>query len=400
MSVKRSTLEAETEFVLDGTHGSPVRVDDGVPVLSAQNVIAGELLFETSRFTTDEEYRAFARRLTPKRGDVLLTIVGTIGRAAVLAETPPPIVFQRSVSIIRPRAETLDSRFLYYVTQSDDFKRQIDRSTNKSSQAGVYLKKLKQTNIPLPPLAEQKRIAGILDAADALRAKRRESLVQLDTLLQSTFLHLFGDPVTNPMEWDVEQLDSWLENIDSGWSPKCLERQAEDGEWGVLKLGAVTWCEFDETDQKALPPDLEPRPELEVCKGDLLFTRKNTYELVAAAAYVHSVRPKLMLPDLIFRLRLGREVEVEPKFLWQLLIEPHQRQMIQKLAGGAAGSMPNISKAKLRAVKLIRPPLDLQRRFATIVESVERQKTRMRAHLAELDALFASLQSRAFNGEL
>lgn len=254
--------------------------------------------------------------------------------------------------------------------------------------------------IALPPLAEQKRIAGILDAADALRAKRRGALAQLDTLLQSTFLDMFGDPVTNPMGWPVDVFDSWLDNIDSGWSPTCPKRKADDDEWGVLKLGAVTWCEFDETAQKALPPDLAPRPEIEVRQGDLLFTRKNTYDLVAAVAYVHAVRPKLMLPDLIFRLRLKPEVEVESTFLWQLLIEPHQRQTIQKLAGGAAGSMPNISKAKLKTVKLIKPPLDLQRRFATIVESVEQQNARMRAHLTELDALFASLQDRAFKGEL
>ena len=140
--------------------------------------------------------------------------------------------------------------------------------------------------IPLPPLAEQKRIAGILDAADALRAKRREAIAQLDTLLQSTFLDMFGDPVTNPMGWEIEGFDNWLDNIDSGWSPKCLNRKALIGEWGVLKLGAVTWCEFDDSDQKALPPSLAPRPELEVAPGDLLFTRKNTHDLVAAVAYV------------------------------------------------------------------------------------------------------------------
>jgi type I restriction enzyme S subunit len=107
-----------------------------------------------------------------------------------------------------------------------------------------------------------------------------------------------------------------------------------------------------------------------------------------------------MLPDLIFRLRLKREAKIDPKFLWQLLAQPHQRQSVQQLAGGAAGSMPNISKAKLKGVHLIKPPLDLQHRFAAIVESVEQQKASQRAHLEELDTLFASLQSRAFQGEL
>ncbi len=251
-----------------------------------------------------------------------------------------------------------------------------------------------------PPIAEQKRIAAILDAADALRAKRRRSFAQLDTLLQSTFIDMFGDPVTNPRGWRTEILGNWIDKIESGWSPKCIDRKSLDDEWGVLKLGAVTRCEFNESEQKALPHDLKPRPVIEVHPGDLLFSRKNTYELIAAAAYVHDIRPKLMLSDLIFRLRLKPVAKVDPRFLWQLLIQPRQRNTIQKLAGGAAGSMPNISKAKLKTVRLIKPPLQLQHRFATIVESVGKQKSRLRAHFAELDTLFASLQSRAFNGEL
>ena len=293
--------------------------------------------------------------------------------------------------------DVADRDYLYWALGSIDYDRLVDRAAKGKT---LNKAKLKILQIPLPPLAEQKRIAGILDAADALRAKRREALAQLDTLLQSTFLDIFGDPVTNPMGWEIEGFDNWLDNIDSGWSPKCLNREALIGEWGVLKLGAVTWCEFDDSDQKALPPSLAPRPELEVAPGDLLFTRKNTHDLIAAVAYVHKVRPRLMLSDLIFRLRLKSGIEMKPAFLWQLLIQPKQRQVIQKFAGGSAGSMPNISKAKLKTLKLIKPPFDLQHRFAAIVESVEHQKASQRAHLTELDTLFASLQSRAFRGDL
>ena len=107
-----------------------------------------------------------------------------------------------------------------------------------------------------------------------------------------------------------------------------------------------------------------------------------------------------MLPDLIFRLVLNIESAINPIFLWKLLVNSHQRKTIQKLAGGAAGSMPNISKAKLLSVSLIAPPLDLQQRFAEIVSSVEEQKAKMRKHLEQLDDLFASLQQRAFRGDL
>ncbi len=251
-----------------------------------------------------------------------------------------------------------------------------------------------------PPLPEQKRIAKILDQADALRAKRRESIAKLDTFLQSTFLDMFGDPVTNPKGWEVKKLGEVLTKIDSGWSPKCLERKAQENEWGVLKLGAVTYCRFDASEQKALPPNLTPRKQIEVRPGDLLFTRKNTYDLVAAAAYVPEVRPKLMLPDLIFRLCVNKEKGLESVFLWHLLIQSHQRKKIQRMAGGAAGSMPNISKKKLQTVQIICPPLPLQQQFANIVTKVENQKQQMRDHITQLDTLFASLQSRAFNGDL
>ena len=79
--------------------------------------------------------------------------------------------------------------------------------SRKGQSPALNKAKLQILQIPLPPLAEQKRIAGILDAADALRAKRREALAQLDTLLQSTFLDMFGDPVTNPMGWEVTTVE-------------------------------------------------------------------------------------------------------------------------------------------------------------------------------------------------
>ncbi|MAQ17832.1 MAG: restriction endonuclease subunit S, partial [Sandaracinus sp.] len=258
---------------------------------------------------------------------------------------------------------------------------------------------LGKVEIPLPPLAEQKRIAGILDAADALRAKRRESLAQLDTLLQSTFLDMFGDPVTNPKGWDKATVGH-LVRIEGGWSPKCLKRPPAEDEWGVLKLGAVTYCEYRPEQSKSLPANLVPRPENEVRKGDVLFARKNTHQLVAACAYVHTTRPRLMFPDLIFRLTPSGASRLEPPFLWQQLIAPRMRARVQSLAGGAAGSMPNISKAKLRSVELVVPPPDMQKHFAKVVDMVEEQKAKHDAHLVELDTLFASLQSRAFRGDL
>jgi len=259
---------------------------------------------------------------------------------------------------------------------------------------------LTEAKIPLPPLAEQRRIAEVLDRAEALRAKRRAALAQLDSLTQSLFLDLFGDPVANPPKWPRVAFSDLLDNIDSGWSPVCLDRPVIGNEWGVLKLGAVTRCEYDASENKALPPGIEPDPSIEVKSGDLLFTRKNTYELVAACALVRQSQPRLMMSDLMFRFRLNPNAKIETMYLHQLLISPTKRREIQKLAGGSSGSMPNISKARLQAIMIELPPLTLQREFARRVTAVEKLKTSHRTSLAELDALFASLQHRAFRGEL
>jgi type I restriction enzyme, S subunit len=246
----------------------------------------------------------------------------------------------------------------------------------------------------------QKRIAEILDRAESLRAMRRQSIEQLNTLTQAIFLEMFGDPVTNPKGWKRLAFGELLANIDSGWSPVCLDRSVEGEEWGVLKLGAVTKCEYKPSENKALPPDVQPNLKIEVKQGDLLFTRKNTYELIAACALVKETPPRLLMSDLIFRFRLREDSPVNSSFLHQLLIYPTKRRAIQKLAGGSSSSMPNISKTKLQDTLVEAPPIDLQQKFAQRVEAIEKLKATHQKSLTELDALFASLQHRAFRGEL
>lgn len=146
--------------------------------------------------------------------------------------------------------------------------------------------------------------------------------------------------------------------------------------------------------------DIQPDPALEVRDGDLLFVRKNTYDLVGATAFVWKTRPKLMLSDLIFRLQLRAEAPADPVFLSQLLIFPSKLSSVQQLAGGSAGSMPNISKARLASIRLELPPLNLQRKYRLAIESIERLRSKHLQAMRASDALFSSVQHRAFRGEL
>jgi type I restriction enzyme S subunit len=385
-----SNLDKESVFVLDGTHGSPDRTESGIPVLSATNVRDGSLVWDTPRYTTQQEYTAFSKRLRLSKGDVLLTIVGTIGRAAVLTTDPPPVVFQRSVSVIRPDKNRLDSKYLYWVTQSRDFQSQLSRFTNKSSQAGVYLKKLKTAEIPLPPLPEQKRIASILDAGDALRAKRRESIEQLDSLLQATFLEMFGDPVTNPKGWEVHPLGSMCDvrdgthdspkYVDAGY-PLLTSKNFADGH--VDYSGAKLISEEDYR-------QINKRSGVDV--GDLVMPMIGTI----GNPVLITQQPDFAIKNVALIKFDGRSPN--RRYVHSLLGSAYFDHVTSKANRG--GTQKFVALKDLRAIPTPTPPLDLQTRFASIVESIDQQKARLKAHLAELDTLFASLQSRAFNGEL
>ncbi|MBP2375219.1 restriction endonuclease subunit S [Paeniglutamicibacter psychrophenolicus] len=253
--------------------------------------------------------------------------------------------------------------------------------------------------IPLPELNEQRRIADILNKADALRAKRREAIARLNALSQSIYHEMFGDPVQNERGWRQEKLSNLLSGIDSGKSPVCSDRPANEDECGLLKLSAVTTGQWLPAKNKAFT-HASPDPKHEIGIGDVLFTRKNTPSLVAAVARVDALPTPLFIPDLIFRLRIRDEAMVDSGFLAAVLKNESQRQSIQRLATGSAQSMVNISKAKLLGVSIPVPPLELQQELANRIAAGERLNAMHRAQLAELDNLFLSLQDRAFKGEL
>ncbi|MEI7733454.1 MAG: restriction endonuclease subunit S [Verrucomicrobiota bacterium] len=301
--------------------------------------------------------------------------------------------------ILRCNSDLLP-RYLLHFLKSDTGLHQIKQRCEGAVRFQLKFRDLCAIPILAPPLAEQERIVKLLDEADALRKLRAQADRRTAQLIPVLFHEMFGDPVSNSRNWKRLSFYELLDNIDGGWSPTCHDEPAQPDGWGVLKLGAVTTCNYIQTENKALPANFSPRPELEVKTGDLLFTRKNTYELVAACAFVSGTRPKLMLSDLIFRFKLKDNVEIDPLYLWGLLTVPSKRKQVQSFANGSAGSMPNISKAQLRKVPIEVPPLSLQKEFAKRVTEIREMEAAQSASRRRMEDLFQAMLHRAFNGEL
>lgn len=245
--------------------------------------------------------------------------------------------------------------------------------------------------IPLPPLPEQRRIAAILDHADALRAKRRKVIGHLDGIAQSIFLDMFGDPAEYAASGNCVALGE-VADLQGGRNLVADDDQAASS-FRVLKISAVTTGTFKPTESKPLPPDYIPPPEHMVRRGDLLISRANTTELVGAVAYVDQEPTNVALPDKVWRF-VWADPESVPLFYWTLFRTPSIRRRISQLSSGTGGSMKNISKAKLDKLELPAVSPHQQREFARRMAAIPRVEA------DQFDTLFASLQSRAFRGEL
>ena len=243
-------------------------------------------------------------------------------------------------------------------------------------------KSIVKIQIPLPPVAEQKRIAAILDAADALRAKRREALAQLDTLLQSTFLDMFGDPVVNPMGWEKREL-SHLCRFLSGYAWKAKNFNSDRIGSPVIRIQNV-----GRESSELIHTGEEPIERFWVEQGEYLLSLSGSFRLVTWNG------PRALLNQRI--VKLTPESIVAPAYFGSAL----STRLSAIEAMGRHALVNNVALSDLKKVELCLPPLDIQHRFAAIVESIEQQKASQRAHMAELDTLFASLQSRAFRGDL
>jgi type I restriction enzyme S subunit len=356
---------------------------EGLPLIAGAGDFNG-LRISPKKFTT-------APGKVSEPGDIILSIRASIG-AKVWSDGE--YCLGRGVAGLRPKAP-LDSGYLWH------WLTHVERALAAKGRGATFLQvnrgDIGEMPIELPPLPEQRRIAAILDHSDALRAKRREAHARLDSLTQSIFHDMFGD--LRSSTWAKVPFRDVIPRVDNGTSPNCESRPAGEDEWGVLKLGAVTYGQFRANENKAFVGDLGRMTANEVKSGDVLMTRKNTRELVGAVALVDQVRPQLLLPDLIFRLHLDTD-RVDRRYFHALMMNPQKRPAVRDLSSGSASSMPNISKARLAQLPLELPPLSLQHEFASKVESVEALRAKTRQASAMDDVLLASLQSRAFRGEL
>lgn len=251
----------------------------------------------------------------------------------------------------------------------------------------------REVPVPLPPVAEQRRIATLLGRVDAVRELRLAALGKLDMLLQALFIDLFGDPGSGEKEWPVRKIGELLESTTYGTS----EKAGSAGEFAVLRMNNIGRTgEIDVSDLKFIDLSGPKRDRYMVRAGDVLFNRTNSPELVGKSA-VFQGPGEMAYAGYLIRLRCNSDTE--PEYLGAFLNSPYAKRVLRSMCKSIIG-MANINAKELQGIRIPYPDLALQRRFAEQVRAVRVLKSRHRRALASLEALFASLQHRAFNGTL
>jgi len=334
-------------------------------------------------------------------GDVLVSTVrpNLNGVALVPAELDGATA-STGFCVIRPNPKLLNSSFVFHWVKSPSFVSSMVNQATGASYPAVSDRIVLDSRISLPPLLEQRRIAAILEKADALRTKRREALAQLDRLAQSIFIEMFGDPMSPTARWQPVPVSGFVAGFESGKSVAAEDEEDSSSQYRVLKVSAVTSLEFKPSESKAAPPDHTPQDSHFVRPGDLLFSRANTTELIGATAYVVDTPDNLLLPDKLWRFVWHDAPRATPHFVNFLFRQPKFRAEIGRRASGSSGSMKNISQEKVLSIEAALPPVTLQQEFSDRIEKVMRMKAAQLPAVGAVDALFASLQHRAFQGEL
>ena len=380
------------------SEASAVPRSDYSPMLRANNIGEHGLLLEDLIFVPNTKISR-KQRIVPN--DVV--VAASSGSLSVVGKTTQVRTgfsggFGAFCKVLRPGPD-VDPYYFGHYFKTASYRRVVSRLASGVNINNLKKEHLDNLQVPLPPLTEQRRIARILDAADALRAKRREALAQLEVLVQSTFLDMFGDPVT------------------SGWTMATVEAVAsrQDGAIRTGPFGSqLLHSEFVDEGIRVLGIDNAVANEFR--EGEPRFITAQKYEQLRR----YTVRPRDVLITIMGTCGrcavvpddIGTAVNTKhlccitldrgkclPEFMHAYFLEhPIARRYLERNAKGAI--MSGLNMRIIKALPIPAAPLDLQHRFAAIVESVEQQKARQRAHLAELDILFASLQSRAFRGDL
>ena len=381
--------------VTDGSHNPPQGIEKSeYMMLSSKNIFDDEITFDEPRFLSEKDFEREHKRTQIAVGDVLLTIVGTVGRTAVVDEDMPAFALQRSVAVLHPKNDVCLPRFLMYALRGK--RTYIENRAKGVAQKGIYLKEVSDIDIYIPDISNQEIIINKLDKVNTIIKLRQEELLALDNLIKARFVEMFGDPQINPFGWDVVNISEVVGGkVSNGFFAK-RDDYADDGNVSVLGVSNIVNRMYSNVDKlpktNADDKDIE---KFEVRYGDMLFCRSSlvTEGIGKASIVPENVQDNVLFECHVIRLPLDLSKCV-PEFMQALSTMDFFRNQV--VAQSKTATMTTIGQDGILKTDIILPPMDKQRTFYDFVHQVDKSKVAVQKALDETQMLFDSLMQEYF----
>ena len=349
------------------------------------------ILNDAPEYISSKGFEACSTYLLPK-GSVLFTSRAPIGNVAIAGRD---MCTNQGFKSLVP-SEHVDATYLYYCMLANASK--IDALGNGATFKEVPKKTVEEFEIPLPypddpekSLKEQKRIAAILDKADGIRRKRKQAIQLADDFLRSVFLDMFGDPVTNPKGWEVGTIRDLIIEAKYGSSGKA---DPQNGKYPILRMGNLTYSgKMDYTNLKYIDVSDKEKEKYVARKGDLLFNRTNSRELVGKTAVFDS-NEDMIIAGYLIRVRSNEKSNTH--YISGYLNSSHGKSTLLHMCKSIVG-MANINAQELQDISIMKPPVTLQNNYRDICSEVEIKLSSFSESEEKLSTLFDSLSQRAFS---
>lgn len=372
--------------ITDGSHNPPSGVEQSeYLMLSSKNIDDDFITLDSPRFLSYSDYIAENKRTTVSEGDLLMTIVGTIGRVAIVPAGLNGICLQRSVAVIKPNKEIINNRYLMY--QLQNMRSFLEKEARGVAQKGIYLKQVSQLDIKLPEIEQQKQIVKVLDKVSKLISLRKQQLAKLDELVKARFVEMFGDPSNNPMGWKKQNFEDIALLITDGehMTPQRTNKgiyllSARNILNHTIQLDDVDY--IDEEEYGRIARRIVPQ------QGDVLVSCSGS---IGRCCVVPS-ELKFQMVRSVALIRFNNTIN--PIFAeWLIATDELQKQIY---TSATQSSQANLFQGKIRKLCGYVPPLSLQNQFAAFVERVDKQKQTVQQSLEKLELMKKALMQEYF----
>ena len=391
--IKRIQLSEIADLITKGTTPTTFGYefkDEGVNFLKIECFDENGAFLESKVTHISEECHKKLKRSQLKAGDVLFSIAGAIGRVAIVTEEMIPANTNQALAIIRISDEQVYLPYIKLILTSPIVIEQFERKKQGVAQLNLSLKDINEISIPLPNKDKQIELAELFDKVADIIVKRNMELTSLDNLIQARFVEMFGDPVVNDKGWEKRTLKNVCVKLNDGthFSPESFET----GKYKYVTAKNIKLSGFDFSNITYIPEEVH-RPIYDRCNpqyGDVLYIKDGA---TTGIAMVNTLEEEFTLLSSVALLKQDRTI-INGYFLCALLNNEHMYSDIRNNMGGAA--ITRLTIAKINAIKVIVPPLELQNRFADFVRSTDKLKVEIQKSLDETQILFDSLMQKYF----